>query len=197
MNCKLNYFLKSIIGIIVILSSILYIVVTPEMEESSSILRTVPYHSAVPYIGDDYDTVYGQDDTSNYNVLAVYDGTVTAYGPDCVGCSGVTASGYKVAERVSGVLTSITTTYNDSEFGEVRVLAAANSLFPYGSILRITGNRIDGEIIGIVLDTGGAMRNAWAQGNVLVDVLFESEKDQAVYDFGRQNVTFEVLRYGR
>ena len=40
------------------------------------------------------------------------------------------------------------------------------------------------------------MNNAWADGKILIDLLFSTEKSYEVYDFGRQNVTFEVLRYG-
>ena len=55
----------------------------------------------------------------------------------------------------------------------------------------------NGNIVGIVLDTGSAMRNAYANGNVLIDLLFTSEKNKDVYEFGRKyNVKFEILRYG-
>ena len=33
-------------------------------------------------------------------------------------------------------------------------------------------------------------------GKILVDLLFETEKSDEVHEFGRQDVTFEVLRYG-
>ena len=33
-------------------------------------------------------------------VLATYKGYITAYGPDCKGCSGTTASGYKVSKTI-------------------------------------------------------------------------------------------------
>ena len=64
--------------------------------------------------------------------------------------------------------------------------------------MRISGERIDGYIMGIVLDRGGAMNNAWGEGEVLIDLLFATEHSSEVYEFGRQkNVKFEVLRYGR
>lgn len=132
-------------------------------------------------------------DVSKNKVLDTYKGTITAYGPDCIGCIGITAAGFKVIN--DGVATI---TYEDAEYGTVRVLAAAPSAFPYGTIVKVTGSRIDGYILGIVLDTGGAMRNAWANGEVLMDLLFESESNKEVYEFGRQKeVTFEILRYGR
>ena len=38
---------------------------------------------------------------------------------------------------------------------------------------------------------------AYANGNVLIDLLFASEKNKDVYEFGRKyNVKFEILRYG-
>ena len=130
-------------------------------------------------------------------VIETFTGTVTAYGPDCVGWIGITASGYKVAEKVDGVFKTITITYDDSEFGTLRILAAANSKFPIGTVVRISGSNIDGYITGIVLDTGSAMRNEWKKGNVLMDLLFESEYNEECPMFGRKrNVTFEVLRYG-
>jgi 3D (Asp-Asp-Asp) domain-containing protein len=52
--------------------------------------------------------------------------------------------------------------------------------------------------MGIVLDTGGAMINAWNNGEVLIDLLFDSEKNPEVYQFGRKrDVTFEIIRYGK
>ena len=137
------------------------------------------------------------NDLSDKEAIDTFTGTITAYGPDCAGCMGITASGYKVANRTSAGFETITTTYLDEDFGELRILAAARSKFPFGTVIRITGDRINGSISGIVLDTGGAMVNAWNEGSILIDLLFSTEKSQAVYDFGRQrNVKFEVLRYG-
>ena len=163
------------------MSSILYIVVTPEMEESSSILRTVPYHSAVPYIGDDYDTVYGQDDTNNYNVLAVYDGTVTAYGPDCVGCSGKLGCPPHQDVRNGNIY------YEDKDYGKIRILAS-DPLIPCGSVIKVS-NYYNQEFYGIVLDRGSAIKG------LTMDLLYESE--MTTKNIGRQyNITFEIERWG-
>ena len=133
-----------------------------------------------------------------YPIIDTFVGTVTAYGPDCVGCIGITSSGYKVAEKVNGVYKTITTTYVDDEFGELRILAAANTKFPIGTVMRMSGANIDGYILGIVLDTGSAMRQAWSRGEILIDLMFETEHSDDVYIFGRRrNVTMEILRYGR
>lgn len=191
--------LKALFTIIVMCSSFLYITVTPSSEEASSVLNLAHNYNSVPY-REGAELAF-QDDavlTSRSGDIAIetFVGTVTAYGPDCVGCSGVTASGYRVASNVDGITNVHTITYNDKEYGDVRVFAAAPSKFPYGTILRISGERIEEPITGIVLDTGGAMRNAWGRGEILLDLLFNSEKDRDVYDFGRQkNVKIEVLRY--
>lgn len=188
--------LKLFVGTLILLSSILCVFVTPNFEKSNSILSFNSSYKVVPGVSKSQNEVAMLDEYETTKVLDTFYGTITAYGPDCVGCSGITASGYRVAESVNGVITSITTTYMDEVYGELRVLAAATDKFPFGTVIRISGGRIDGYINGIVLDRGGAMNNAWANGKILIDLLFATEKSVEVYDFGRQNVTFEVLRYG-
>ena len=196
MTKKSNRLLKIFFAIIIMLCATLSVFVTPSFINTNSVLNTIIKYNTIPYMDGAVSEV-AITDVGLFSPIETFTGTITAYGPDCIGCSGITASGYKVAENVDGTITSLTTTYNDREFGEVRVLAAANTKFPFGTIIRVSGDRIDNYIIGIVLDTGGAMRNAWGEGNILIDLLFASEKDQVVYDFGRQrNVTFDVLRYG-
>jgi len=190
-------FLKFFVGTLIIVSSFLYVFVTPGFENTNSILSFNSSYITNPYENEDYSEIVILDDYSERDVLDTFVGTMTAYGPDCVGCIGITASGYKVAEKVNGVLKSITTTYVDEEFGELRIFAAATNKFPFGTVMRVSGDRIDGYITGIVLDRGGAMNNAYAEGEILVDLLFATEKSSEVFEFGRQrNLKFEVLRYG-
>ena len=189
--------LKAFVGTLIFGCTGLCIFVTPGMEDANSILSMNSSYDFVQYTVEEQKNEVTINDLVNVSVLDTYYGTITAYGPDCVGCSGITASGYKVAENIGGVITSTTTTYADETFGELRILASANS-FPFGTVMRITGDRIDGSIMGIVLDRGGAMNNAWGDGEVLIDLLFATEHSSEVYEFGRQkNVKFEVLRYGR
>lgn len=190
-------FLKFFIGTLIFGSSVLCVFITPDFEKTSSILSLNSSYNLVPYTIEEQDEMAVVTDYNNINVIDTFVGTITAYGPDCSGCSGVTASGYKVANNVGGLITSTTTTYVDETFGELRILAAATNKFPFGTVIRISGSRIEGHIIGIVLDRGGAMNNAWSEGKVLIDLLFSKERSDEVYEFGRQeNVTFEVLRYG-
>ena len=192
MNNLITKMLKIIISVLVVVCLFLCVFISSDFEDLNSIMSVNSMYNVVPYVEEDNIGLLNDVD-----VLDTFIGTITAYGPDCVGCSGITASGYKVAENIGGVIKSITTTYNDETFGELRVLASANT-FPFGTIMRITGDRIDGQIMGIVLDRGGAMNNAWGDGEVLIDLLFATEKSNEVYEFGRQkNVKFEVLRYGR
>ena len=125
------------------------------------------------------DPIYVQD-TSGYQVLETYVGTLTGYGPDCNGCSGSTASGYNVSN---------TLTYTDSEFGEVRIVAAGSNI-PLYSIVRISNIPNTEPIIAIVLDRGG---NVGEGKMTLFDLLFPSEKVAMPLT---NNVNFEMLRLG-
>jgi len=177
-------FLKFFSGTLILVCSVLSAVVNPSYESTSSILNVNNIYNVVPY----KENIIKEVAMLDTGVIDTYSGTVTAYGPDCVGCIGITASGYDVRNTI---------TYVDKEYGELRILAAANSKFPLGSIVRLSGNGIDGYIMGIVLDTGIAMRNEWSKGNVLMDLLFPTENSDDVYIFGRKkNITFEVFRYG-
>ena len=119
-------------------------------------------------------------------VLETYVGKMTAYGPDCYGCtSGRTASGQYVMDG--------NIYYNDPTFGNIRIVAADKSI-PFGSIIRISGLSIFSEpILAIVLDRGGMI--GFAEGkHSYFDLLYKSEKDAA--SFGRPTATFELLRRG-
>ena len=52
--------------------------------------------------------------------------------------------------------------------------------------------------MAIVLDTGGAMRSAWSNGNILIDIAFPSEYSNGVNDATNKsgNVKFKVYRNG-
>ena len=114
-------------------------------------------------------------------VLATYTGNITAYGPDCKGCSGITASGYNV--RNDNIY------YNDKEYGKIRIVAMDKKI-PFGTIIRI--KEISKEpIVAIVLDRGSAIGFS---KKVYIDLLYESEKETLT--FGKKKATFEILRYG-
>lgn len=123
---------------------------------------------------------------STITPLATYVGKITAYGPDCYGCtSGRTASGQYVLEG--------NIYYNDPTFGNIRIVAADKSI-PFGSIIKIIGLSISEDpILAIVLDRGGMI--GFAEGkHSYFDLLYKSEADAST--FGRPTATFELLRSG-
>ena len=123
---------------------------------------------------------------STITPLATYVGSITAYGPDCYGCtSGRTASGQYVLEG--------NIYYNDPTFGNIRIVAADSSI-PFGSIIKIIGLSISEDpILAIVLDRGGMI--GFAEGkHSYFDLLYKSEADAST--FGRPTATFELLRSG-
>lgn len=117
-------------------------------------------------------------------VLKTYSGPITAYGPDCKGCTtGKTASGYKVSNG--------NIYYNDKTYGKIRIVAADKSL-PFGTIIRIKDIDLFKEpVLAIVLDRGSAIG---FNKKSYFDLLYKSEKETE--SFGRRNATIEVLRNG-
>ena len=138
------------------------------------------------------------------SVIETYTGTLTGYGPDCVGCGNPntgkvsTASGYHVANFIDGsIAPAFTITYNDSEYGEVRIVAADDSI-PFYSIVRITVPHWDEAVIAIVLDRGSTVgfENCRSSKGCLTqfDLLYPTETES----LGKtKNVKFELLRRGK
>ncbi len=110
-------------------------------------------------------------------------GKLTAYGPDCVGCSGGSACPPRQNFTHGNIY------FNDQLYGQVRVVAADRSL-PCGSIVRISGVNIYEEpLLAVVLDRGGSIT-----GNHL-DLLFSSENNLEGFATS-SNIKFEIIRYG-
>ncbi len=126
--------------------------------------------------------------------ISISYGSTTGYGADCVGCSGnvscSTSYGTHNLLR-DGVY------YNDSTYGDVRIVAADNSLYSCGTIMEID-NGVMEPFMAIVLDTGGAMRDAWSSGNILIDIAFPYEYSNGINDSTNKsgNVKFKVYRNG-
>ena len=122
------------------------------------------------------------DLNENREVIQTLVGTLTGYGPDCVGCGGHTSSGFDLTKSIY---------FEDGEYGSVRILAADRSI-PFYSIVRVS-NVPTMDFIGIVLDRGG---NVGYGKGTLFDLAFESERSPDLVPLTR-NVTFEILRSGR
>ena len=103
-------------------------------------------------------------------------GYLTGYVADCPLCGGTLGcNGQNVLDK--------TTTYNDSQYGNVRIMASSTSL-ACGSIVSYTSN--DEKIVSIVLDRGVTGTN--------LDLLVSST-DEA-YKIGKKYITYDILRYG-
>lgn len=115
-----------------------------------------------------------------YYPLDTFTGDLTGYSADCPLCTGYLAcNGAYVANG--------TTSYNDSEYGDVVILASSKNL-PCGSIVTFDASYVsDKKVTGIVLDRG-------VLGNDL-DLLVSSS-DVAIKKIGRHKLTYDVLRFG-
>ena len=116
------------------------------------------------------------------DVLETQVGTMSAYGLDCVGCSGRVGASYDAAGN--------NVRYYDPNYGECRIIAA-DPKYPYGTIIRVVNSNI-GTFNAIVLDRGGAIGIG---RRYMADLLFHTEAEASNFGLSR-NVTFEVLRYG-
>ena len=112
-----------------------------------------------------------------YYPLDTFVGDLTGYVADCPLCGGTLGC------TGQDVLTNRITTYNDNQYGTVRIVASSSNL-ACGSIVKYNLN--NEEITAIVLDRG-------VLGTDL-DLLVSS-LDQA-YNIGRRNISYDVLRFG-
>ncbi len=122
--------------------------------------------------------IAGTKVTEEINVLDAFNGRMSGYGPDCVGCSGFLA--YNGLDVRSGNIY-----YEDREYGRVRIAAADRSI-PFGSIIEV-----DDKFLIIILDRGGGI--GFNKG-FQFDLLYESEMVANMN--GVFEGKFEVLRYG-
>lgn len=127
----------------------------------------------------------------------VYKGIMTGYGPDCSTCNGIGYVACKTESKENFNLIEDGVYYNDSEYGEVRVLAAALTEFPCGTIINVESKTL-GNFVGIVLDTGYDMRKHLEEGIYHFDVAYTTEKDEMVAKTTDMsgNVIYNVQRWG-
>ncbi len=115
-----------------------------------------------------------------YYPLDTFTGDLTGYGANCALCSGkLGCTGQDVRDG--------TTIYNDTDYGDVRIVASSKNL-PCGSVITFDAKYISDEpITAIVLDRG-------VLGND-IDLLVPSES-YALKNVGRHKLTYDVLRFG-
>ena len=128
---------------------------------------------------------------------ATYTGIITGYGPDCSTCSGRGYVACRTVDKKSFNLLTDGVYYEDSQYGSVRVLAAALSLFPCGTIVEVNSSTL-GSFMGIVLDTGYDMRKNLERGIYHFDVAYQTENDEMVAKTTDMsgNVIYNIQRWG-
>lgn len=128
---------------------------------------------------------------------SIYTGVITGYGPDCSTCSGEGYVACRTKDKKDFNLLTDGIYYNDDEYGSVRVLAAALTEFPCGTIIKVNSSTL-GEFMGIVLDTGYDMRKHLDLGIYHFDVAYTTEKDEMVLKTTDMsgNVMYDVQRWG-
>lgn len=126
-----------------------------------------------------------------------YTGVMTGYGPDCSTCSGRGYVSCKTEDKKNFNLINDGVYYNDDEYGEVRVLAAALSEFPCGTIVEVKSSNL-GDFTGIVMDTGYTMREQLKNDVYHFDVAYETEKNEEIKKATNMSgeVIYSVQRWG-
>lgn len=124
-----------------------------------------------------------------------FTGRMTGYGADCIGCSGAGNVSCRTEAGTKHSLVDNGEYYTDDEYGEVRILSAAQEKFPCGTIIKVSHPTL-GDFYGVVLDTGIAMNQAYSNGEILIDLAYKTEKDPMVYGATSKSVKYEVQRWG-
>ena len=114
-------------------------------------------------------------------IVDTFMGSMTAYGPDCVGCSGIVACKPYQDVRNGNIY------YNDAKYGQVRIVASDGSI-PCGSIIKIT-NVFGEPFLAITLDRGGAIKGT------KMDLLYNSEDETRPFGV-KQNIQYDFFRWG-
>ena len=110
-----------------------------------------------------------------------FNGRMTGYGPDCVGCSGNLACPPRHNAKNGNIF------FRDNEYGKVRILAGDKNI-PCGTIVQVTGLKGYKPFYAVVLDRGSAITGT------LFDLLFTSETQAR--SVGRTNATYTIVRWG-
>lgn len=116
------------------------------------------------------------------DVLSTYQGTMSFYNANCVGCSGITSTGVDISD---GRLY-----YQDKTYGNVRIVAAGTEIKKW-SIIRIKNSSLGANTLAIVLDRGGSIGLG---RKFLIDMLTNSTENKGGIE---KNIIVEVIRDGK
>lgn len=170
----LNYFVRMSIIIFVLIIAKSTSDVNVALVENDNVNKTVNLTTMAMKIIE-------VEDAIKYTPIATYTGDLTGYAYNCPLCNGTLGCMPKYNIKDG------TTTYNDYEYGEVKIVASSKNL-ACGSIVRFTSSRVgEGEQFAIVLDRG--------VGGYSLDLLAPSEEYASKY-IGRSEITYDLLRSG-
>ncbi len=124
-----------------------------------------------------------------------FTGRLTTYNADCLGCSGLGNLACKTKENKKFSLKNDGYYYTDSEYGKVRILAAATTKFKCGTIVNVSKKGTT-PFLAVVLDTGGSMRQAWKKNEVWMDLAYMPGEVSTNENYSGKNIDFDILRYG-
>ena len=127
------------------------------------------------------DTNNNQEEVRIYYQGEIFTAKMSGYGADI---GNYTASGYQIS---GGNIT-----YNDNQYGEVRILAGDRN-YPFGTIVRIS-NSNEGTVLGIVLDRGPDIGRGTAK-KFAFDLLYTTSREARLKGVS-YNANFEILRLG-
>lgn len=185
------YMVRNQLCVIVVLIVMFFIIVSGNQKEEvitynvSSINSIQAVHLVSKYNPEVVETIYASNisEVLQYGETnpVIFQGTMTGYGPDCVGCTGKVSCPPRNDVRNGNIY------FEDNEYGTVRIVAA-DSKIPCGTMVKISGGKLSEQITAIVLDRGGVIKGT------LMDLLMASENTSI--SVGRQNVTYEIVRWG-
>lgn len=134
-----------------------------------------------PISNDSDNTNSNQEETRMYYQGEIFTAKMSGYGADI---GNYTASGYQISGD--------NITYNDNQYGEVRILAGDRN-YPFGTIVRIS-NSNEGTVLGIVLDRGPDIGRGTAK-KFAFDLLYTTSREARLKGVS-YNANFEILRLG-
>lgn len=185
------YMARNQLCVILVLIIMFFIIVSGNQKEEvitynvNSVNSIQAVHLVSKYNPEVVETVYANNisEVLQYGSSnpVIFHGTMTGYGPDCVGCTGKVSCPPRNNVRNGNIY------FEDNDYGTVRIVAADYNI-PCGTVVKISGGRLQEQITAVVLDRGGAIRGT------LMDLLMPSERDSS--PLGRQYVTYEIVRWG-
>lgn len=178
MNKRVLFTLNKVIKSLILMLFILVVVSTSNEEVAKSSNRNYNLSLDLTAMARKVD-----EDIKNdlYSSKDSFTGYLTGYGADCPLCSGH-LSCMPSLDVLNGNVN-----YNDTSYGNVRIVASSSNL-SCGTVIKFKASNISNDdIVAIVLDRG--------VGGNAIDLLSLNE-DYARNNVGRQIITYDVIRYG-